>query len=532
MRQNGLQNYILILLLCLGLGELSFDCVYAQEISKPKPVKVATPQRGRIEQKTTYTGNLEADAMVEIYADAPGKLVLLKVSEGDQVNKGDVLAQTDSRELRLALKQAEATLKAAEAQLSIVKATAQIKIEAQAETAHASLDAAKAQLEQARALARAKVTSQFEQATAGVIAAEANLKKAMKGARNQEIQQAKAAVSGARAELENARANFDRVQKLHKKEAISDQNLDNAKAQLDGAKAQYDGAAEQLSLVEEGALQEDISAAQAQLNQAQASLVLARVTIDTEDWNTQITMAESQVRQAEANLLAAQELVKIGVWEHDITAAQAQFDQANEQVNLAKKRLADAIITSPVNGIVVNLDADLGDYATAATSPGGSPILTIVKMDVVKAVFTVSEVDLSNMMVGTAVSISTEQQHINGEINFISPIVNTADRTVSVKTEIPNPEYRLKPGMFVEVNIDLSASGDSLLLPREAVLGIQDGVGHVFVVTDGSARQQTVKVGLVWGEKISILEGVTDLTPVIVSGHRQLADGTGILVVE
>jgi len=528
-RQNRFQNFLL--LLCLGLGGLRFDYAYAQEASKPKPVKVATPQRGKIEQKTTYTGNLEADAMVEIYADAPGKLVVLNVDEGDQVNKGDVLAQTDSRELRLALKQAEAALKAAEAQLSTVKATAQIKIVAQAEAAHASLNAANAQLEQAQALTRAQVTSQLEQATAGVTAAQANLKKAMKGARNQEVQQAKAAVSGAKSTLENARANFKRVQKLHDKEAISDQDLDNAKAQLDGAKAQHESAVEQLSLVEEGAQREDIIAAEAQLHQAQASLTLARVKVGTEEWKTQITMAQSQVRQAEANLLSARELVKIRAWEHDIAAAQSQFDQANEQVNLAKKRLADATIVSPVNGIVVNRDADLGDYA-AAGSPRSSPILTVVKMDVVKAVFTVPEADLGTVGVGTAVSIYAGQQHISGAINFISPIVNPEGRTVNVKAEIPNPAYRLKPGMFVEVDIDLSAPDDSLLLPREAALDIQDRVGHVFIVTEGRARQQPVKVGLTWGEKISILEGVTDSTPVIVNGHRQLVDGTEISVVK
>ena len=530
MRQNGLPNFILLLV--VGVGGLSFDAAYAQEVSKPKPVKVATPQRGRIEQQTTYTGNLEADAMVEIYADAPGKLVVLNVDEGDKVSKGAVLAQTDSRELQLALEQAESALKAAEAQLLTVKATAQIRIEAQAEVAQASLDAAKAQLAQALALSQVQATTQLEGAKAGVELAEANLKKAMGGARSQEIEQAKAALAGAKAGLNNAKANLDRVQTLHGQAAISDQSLDNAQAQYTNAKVQYESATEQLSLVQEGARPEDISAAEAQLNQAQASLALARVPVDTQDWNTQITMAESQVRQAEANLLSARELVKIRAWEHDIAAAQAQFDQADVQVKLAKKRLADATITSPVDGVVVNRSADIGDYASAANSPGGSPILTIVKMDVVKAVFTVSEVDLSNVGVGTTVNISTGQLHLSGTVDFISPIVNTDDRTVRVKAEIPNSEYRLKPGMFVEVSIDLPAPDDSLLLPREAVLDIEDGWGHIFIVADGRAWQQPVKVGIAYGEQVSIVEGLADSTDVIVSGHRQVADGTEILIVK
>ena len=526
MRQNRLQ-YFILLFLCFGL---SFHHAYAQEVSKPKPVEVTTPQRGKIERKITYTGNLEADAMLDIFANIPGKLTVLNVNEGTHVNKGDVLAETDSRELHLALKQAQAALKAAEAQLSIAKATAKVKVEAQAETAHASLTASEAQLAQAMALSEAQGMSQFKQATAAVTAAEATLNKALKGARNQEIQQAKAAVSGAKASLENAQANFQRVETLFEKEAISDQNFDSAKAQLNTAKAQHESAVEQFKLVEEGARQEDIIAAEAQLHQAQASLALARVAVDTEDWNTQITMAESQVRQAEANLRSVSKLVKIQAWKHDIAAAEAQFDQAKQQVNLAQKRFDDATITSPVNGIVVNRDSNIGDYA--ASGPGGNPILTIVKMDVVKAVFTIPEADLSNVAVGTAVRISTRQHHTSGKINFVSPIVKPETRTVEIKAEIPNPEYQLKPGMFAEVSIAFSTTDDSLLLPRDAVLDIQNGVGHVFIVSDGKALQQTVKVGPAWGEKISILEGVVDSMPIVVRGHQQLADGTEILVVK
>ena len=239
------------------------------------------------------------------------------------------------------------------------------------------------------------------------------------------------------------------MQTLHDKEAISDQNFDSAKAQLDTAKAQHESAVEKFKLVEEGARQEDITAAEAQLHQTQASLALARVAVDTEDWNTQITMAESQVRQAKANLRAASEFVKIQAWKHEIAAAEAQFDQAKQQVNLAQKRLDDATITSPVNGIVVSQDLNLGDYV--ASGPGGNPVLTIVKMDVVKAVFTIPEADLSNVAVETPVSISTRQHHTSGKINFVSPIVNPQTRTVEIKAEIPNPVYQLKSGMFVKL---------------------------------------------------------------------------------
>ena len=527
MRRN---RFLYVLLLFFGLGVFYTK---AQEVLKPKPVIVVSPKRGKIGQKNTYTGNLEADTVVEIYANTSGKLVAFLVDEGDTVKKGDILARTDARELQLALKQAEASQRAAEANLTKVKATAQIKIESQLENAEAALVAAQAKLNQASALAEAQIISQFEQAKAGVAAAEASLKKAMTGARSQEVEQAKAAVSGAKASLDNAEANVKRLQKLYDIEAITDQDLDNAKTQRDGAKAQHESAVEKLSLVEAGTREEDIKAAEAKLQQAQAALKLARLTVDTKDWETQIALAQSQLQQAQANLRSADILVEIKAWEHDIAAAQSQFDQNTEQVNLAKKRLSDATITAPVAGIVVNKNADTRDYASAAGSPASNPILTIVKMDIVNAVFTVSETELANISVGTPVNITAGKHNIQGQINFISPIVNSADRTVKVKAEIPNPEYRLKPGMFVEVDIDFSSLEESLLLPRAAVLDIQDGTGHVFVVADGNqARKQNVKIGLVWGENIAVVEGVTESSRVVVNGHQQLVDGMKVSVVK
>ena len=531
MRENGLRT--LILLLCLVF---LFTPADAQESSKRllefHPVVVATPERGRLEQNITYTGHLAARGTVEVFAGTSGKIVAWRARDGGAVNKGDVIADIDARELRLALKQAQAALKAAESQLAIMQATSEIKIRSQVETAEAALDAASAQFKQAQALSETRVRAAFEQALGGLNAAHAALEKAEKGARNQEVEQAKATVSGAKATLDNAQANFDRVKKLHETEAISDKDFDAANAQLQGAESQHESAVERLSLVQAGTRREDIDAARAQYAQAQAAFDSAQVAVKSKDWEQQIAIAASQVKQTEANLKTAVVLVDIRAWEHEIAAVQAQVDQARTQVNLAEKRLVDATITAPITGIVVNRAADVGDYAATAGSPSAKPICTLVEMAVVNAVFSVPEVDLSNVSVGNTVGIATRHQQLYGKISFISPIINPEDHSVQVKAEIPNTDYRLKPGMFVEVDIDRSAPDTMLLLPRSAVLDIQEGVGHVFIAIDGLAEKKSVKVGLAWGEKISILEGISDTTQVIVSGHRQLVDGMEILVVK
>jgi hypothetical protein len=62
---------------------------------------------------------------------------------------------------------------------------------------------------------------------------------------------------------------------------------------------------------------------------------------------------------------------------------------------------------------------------------------------------------------------------------------------------------------------------------------IQDATGHIFVATDSNAQQRTVKIGRsCWGEQISILEGINEITSVIVTDHQHLTDGADICIVE
>jgi RND family efflux transporter MFP subunit len=531
MRQININVVVLLFfILCwLNMGSLE-----AQEASKPQPVEVTTPKRGTISQELIYTGSIAADAQVEVSANMPGKVIELKVDEGDRVKKGDALALTDSTELLFAAKQAEAALRAAQAQLATTEALAQIRVESQVATAKAALNAAQTQLEQAKALSYMQTKIQLEQAEAGVAAAKANLKKTREGARQQEKEQTKAAVEHAKVGLEHAKLSFDRAKQLYENEAVSKQDFDGAKAQYDGAKAQYDGAVEQLSLVEEGARTEDIVAVEAQVRQAEASRDLAKLAVDTKDWEKKIALAESQVGQAEAGFLSAKALEDTRSWEHEIEIARTQVAQAQEGHNLAKKRLDDATITSPIDGTVAVRSMDVGDYAQTPSSPSGKPLFTIVHMDVVKAVFTIPEGDLDKFSTGGAVliSIASGNEDITGEVNFISPVVNPEDRTVTVKATIPNPDHELRPGMFIEVRVKTSERTNALLLPRSAVLDTRNDSGYVFIAENGKASQRKVRIGMVWGDRAEIIEGISDSDTVIVNGQRGLQDGTTISVVK
>ncbi len=515
------------------IGKVDAQSLSPKEKSTAKPVAVATPIRGEIGEELIYTGSLEANAQVEIYAGIPGKLVKINVDEGDKVKKGDILAQVESEKLELAVEQSEAILTAARVGFTNTEALAKIRFESQIASAEAALTAAQTQLEQVKDISFTKTTTQLQQAEAGVAAIKLNLEMIREGARTQEKKQVQAALEQAKAALNNAQNNFDRMRRLYDNEVISAQTLEGVQTQYDVAKAQHEAALQQLSLVEEGAREENIAALEEQVRQAEASLALAKKLADTKSWQKDIALAKSQVNQAEAAFRTAKASKEIKVWESEIKIAKTQVQQAEVAYKLAQKNLADTTITAPIGGIISARKMDVGDFAQGA-GPGSKHFLEIVDVSVVKAVFTVPEVDIGKFGIGDTVLISTTSHHssVEAKIKFISPVVDKEKRTVTVKAVISNPDAYLKPGRFVEVKIKAQQRTNALLIPREAVLKTQNDSRYVFVAENGRARKQTVEIGLTWGDKVEVIDGITDSTSVIVDGHRSLREGDTVSIVK
>jgi len=518
-----------IFLMWSQMGKIDAQMPTAQSQPTGKPVSVAKPTRGEIGEELVYTGSLEANALVEIYAAIPGKIIDINFDEGDKVKKGDVLAQVESEKLELALQQMEAVLTAARLGLANTQKLAQVRFGSQIASAEAALKASQTQLEQVKDLSYTKTTTQLQQAEAGVAAIKLTLDKIREGARTQEKKQVQALLEQAKAGLDNAKSNFDRMKQLYDNGAISVQTFEGVRTQYDVAKAQYEAAAQQLSLVEEGARKEDIAAVEEQVRQAEAALALAKKLADTKSWEKDIALAESQLKQAEAAFLTAKASEEIKVWETEIKVAETQVQQAEVAYKLAQKNLADTKITAPIGGIISARMMDTGDFA----SPAGS-IFEIVDLSSVKAVFAVPEIDIDKLNISDTVSISTTSHKtpVEAEIKFISPVVDEERRAVTVKAVIPNPDDYLKPGRFVEVKINAQKHTNALLIPREAVLSARNSTGYIFVAENGRARKQTVQIGLSWGDKLEVIDGIVDSISVIVDGHRSLQEGDTISIVK
>jgi hypothetical protein len=116
-----------------------------------------------------------------------------------------------------------------------------------------------------------------------------------------------------------------------------------------------------------------------------------------------------------------------------------------------------------------------------------------------------------------------------GRIARVSPVLDPATRTAPIEIEIPNPDFRLKPGMYARVGITTDVKKDALVVPVNAVIDL-GGRRGVFQPQNETAIFRSVQVGSEQRDVIEILGGIVEGDMVITTGAAALRDGDRILL--
>jgi membrane fusion protein YbhG len=263
--------------------------------------------------------------------------------------------------------------------------------------------------------------------------------------------------------------------------------LDTADAELAlrRAAADRDQAIAALKLLEAGARVEDIRQARAQADSAQADVVAAESELQSatadlqrfdallqsnsgsrkqrDDAATRRDVAASRVNAARERARAANEAVarlRAGARPEEIAGARARVAGADAQIAVLQKSLADAVLTSPVAGIVTAKLIDAGETVAPRT-----PVVAITDLDHAWANVYVDEPVVPRLRLGQPVALVTDAgQRLQGSITFISPKAEFTPRNVQTAEERSKLVYRikvsadnrdgvLKPGMPVEAEL-------------------------------------------------------------------------------
>lgn len=281
---------------------------------------------------------------------------------------------------------------------------------------------------------------------------------------------------------------------------------------------------QQIAKVEDRELQQ-------QVKQAEQSLEVNRATLKQRESDLQLRKTTLGRQQAlfEAKLSTRQTVEDAEAAYNSALAAvdlaQAQLTQTQARIEELRITLGNTTIVSPVDGFVGRRNLDPGAFAGANTV-----ILQVVDISTVRMVANLVEKDFKRITQGVQAEVEVDAfpgEKFSGTVSRVAPIFDAATRTASMEIEVPNPGFRLKPGMYARVRLTAERKADVLTVPRGSVVD-SEGRRGVFLPDGQTAKFQPVTTGIQDTERIEILEGLTEGQRVITTGVLALRDGDRI----
>jgi len=273
---------------------------------------------------------------------------------------------------------------------------------------------------------------------------------------------------------------------------------------------------------------------QEQIRQAEAAMQVASATIRQREADLQLarTNVERSRSLYERQLLPKQTLDDNEARYQSAVAAldlaRAQNTQSNARLEELRVNMTNTVITSPVNGFVARRAADPGAFAS-----NNAPVVDVVDISRVRLVVNVVEKDLKMVEVGDVTDVEVDAfpgEKFMGRVARIAPVLDPATRTFPIEVEIPNPTFRLKPGMYARVGITTDERPNALVVPANAVVDIGGQRGVFLAQGDNVATFRPVEIGLESDERVEVRSGLSEGDRVVTTGAAALSDGDRFLL--
>ncbi|QTF55982.1 efflux RND transporter periplasmic adaptor subunit [Stutzerimonas frequens] len=269
----------------------------------------------------------------------------------------------------------------------------------------------------------------------------------------------------------------------------------------------------------------------------------AIVLLDSEVEQASLASAEADLNLSRLEFQRARSLLDrqaISRSEYDRLNAQSQKAEASVaqlRASLAKKR-----VLAPFSGTIGIRQVDVGDYLAA-----GTPIATLQDLSTLYVDFFLAEQHVPLLALGQKVQLRVAaypNERFEGEITALNPKVETTTRNVQVRAELANPDGRLLPGMFADLQVLLPTETAQVVVPETAITYTLYG-NSVLLVTEGTppegvssdepylvVERRFVSTGERRDGLVVILDGLEGGEQVITAGQLKLDSGTHVAIAE
>ena len=265
--------------------------------------------------------------------------------------------------------------------------------------------------------------------------------------------------------------------------------------------------------------------------------------VDPERRELELRAARAQNAEAQAAMIEGQRAAdRVAALYKKNVASKAQLDTAQTQLTLFRSRAdgaaarlgeaerarRDAEVKAPFSGLVAQRFTNVGEFVQP-----GARLFELVALDPIEVEFRVAEVDSSRVQPGQTVDVRVApfpDEVFAATVTLVSPMIDPATRTLRVKGTLPNPEGRLRPGLFARADLGVSHRDAVLMIPEEAILQRSDGQVVFRLAPENRVERRVVKTGVHKNDRVEILDGLVAGDKVVTRGHVALIDGSAVVV--
>jgi membrane fusion protein, multidrug efflux system len=270
-----------------------------------------------------------------------------------------------------------------------------------------------------------------------------------------------------------------------------------------------------------------------QLNdQVRAGDLIAR--LDDQEYVNGIKLETNQLNLelTESELTKQQSLFeKGGVTQFDLKTAEISKANAKTAVETAKLQMAKTRITAPIEGVIV----DLPYYTQGVRVNSGSNIVEIMDYHTMYMNVELPEKYISVIKPGQPVKLTNytiPQDTIIGNITQLSPAINPDTRTFPGTVHISNPNYLLRPGMFVKADIVVNRKDSVIVIPKSIILSRQRGKTIFVIDRGGTAVERVIRTGLENLTSVEVTGGLTKNERYVTVGFETLSTRSKVKIIK
>ena len=240
---------------------------------------------------------------------------------------------------------------------------------------------------------------------------------------------------------------------------------------------------------------------------------LAALDVDLQEANRQL----KRVVNLAKNNVASEQL---------LDEQQAEVNALIAEMNVLKTQMLALQVRAPFDGVL-----GLRQVSVGALVRPGDAITTLDDLSIIKVDFNIAEVHLPNIAIGQkirATSIAYPDETFTGQILSIGSRVDPATRAIQIRANINNQDFKLRPGMLLQINLQKKLL-NTLVLPEASLVPVEDK-HFVFVINDAMAKRTQVKIGLRKPGIVQVISGINEGELVVIEGALKLRDGSKVNV--